>query len=44
MAANNAPRNNVFYRTQTWRYPKIVKGEGVFLYGENGKRYLDASS
>ncbi|MCQ4764237.1 aspartate aminotransferase family protein [Cloacibacillus evryensis] len=44
MAANNAPRNNVFYRTQTWRYPKIVKGEGVFLYGENGKRYLDACS
>lgn len=44
MAANNAPKNNVFYRSQTWRYPKIVRGEGVFLYGEEGKRYLDACS
>lgn len=44
MAANNAPTNNVFYRSQTWKYPKIVKGDGVYLYGENGKRYLDACS
>lgn len=44
MAANNAPKNNVFYRSQTWKYPKILRGEGVFLYGEDGKRYLDACS
>lgn len=44
MAANNAPNNNVFYRTQTWRYPRIAKGEGVFLIGEDGTRYLDACS
>ena len=44
MADCKAPNNNVFYRTQTWRYPKIVKGEGIYLYDDTGKRYLDACS
>lgn len=44
MSLNIAPKNNVFYRNQNWRYPKIAKGEGVYLYGEDGKRYLDACS
>ena len=44
MSLNKAPKNEVFYRNQNWSYPKIVKGDGVFLYGENGKKYLDACS
>lgn len=44
MSLNNAPKNNVFYRNQNWSYPRIIRGEGVYLYGENGKRYLDACS
>ena len=44
MSKNLAPKNNVFYRNQNWHYPKIERGEGVYLYGEDGKRYLDACS
>ncbi len=44
MSTNQAPQNNVFYRNQNWEYPRIIKGEGVYLYGEDGKRYLDACS
>lgn len=44
MSSNKAPKNNVFYRNQNWEYPKIERGEGIYLYGENGKRYLDACS
>lgn len=44
MSKNLAPNNNVFYRTQNWHYPKIVKGEGVYLIDENGKKYLDGCS
>lgn len=44
MSLNKAPENNVFYRNQNWNYPKIVKGEGIYLYDENGNRYLDACS
>lgn len=44
MAANKAPNNNVFYRSQTWHYPKIERGEGVFIFGADGKRYIDACS
>lgn len=44
MSANKAPKNHVFYRNQNWHYPKIQKGEGVYLYGVDGKRYLDACS
>jgi adenosylmethionine-8-amino-7-oxononanoate aminotransferase len=32
----------VFYRKLNRRMPKIVRGEGVFLYDDSGKRYLDA--
>lgn len=44
MSKNSAPNNNVFYRTQNWHYPKIVKGEGVYLIDDSGKKYLDACS
>ena len=44
MSLNKAPKNNVFYRNQNWHYPKIERGEGIYLYEDNGKRYLDACS
>ncbi|PAB58302.1 aspartate aminotransferase family protein [Anaeromicrobium sediminis] len=44
MSLNKAPKNHVFYRNQNWHYPKIVKGEGVYLYDEKGKKYLDGCS
>ncbi len=34
----------MFYRNQNWHYPKIVKGEGVYLFDETGKKYLDGCS
>lgn len=39
-----APSNKVFYRNQNWKYPKIERGEGPYLYDVDGKRYLDACS
>ncbi|MEK7747436.1 MAG: aminotransferase class III-fold pyridoxal phosphate-dependent enzyme, partial [Elusimicrobiota bacterium] len=36
------PRGSVFYRKLRKSYPRIVRGEGCFLYDEDGKRYLDA--
>ena len=37
------PRGHVFYRKMARNYPCIVRGEGIYLYDENGKRFLDAS-
>jgi len=34
--------SNVFYRKLRQRVPRIVRGEGVYLYDDAGKRYLDA--
>lgn len=34
--------SHVFYRKLGQRLPRIVRGEGVFLFDESGKRYLDA--
>lgn len=44
MSLRKAPENNVFYRNQNWHYPRIERGEGIYLYDTNGKRYLDACS
>lgn len=44
MSLNRAPKNNVFYRNQNWGYPKINHGKGIYLYGEDGKEYIDACS
>ena len=44
MNLNKAPKNYVFYRNQNWHYPRIEKGEGIFLYGEDGKKYIDGCS
>lgn len=38
------PAGNVLYRRLARNYPRIVRGEGCWLYDESGKRYLDASS
>ena len=37
------PDGNVFYRKMSHARPKVSHGEGIYLYDENGKRYLDGS-
>lgn len=44
MSLNKAPENNVFYRNQNWHYPKIVRGEGIYLYDDKGNKYIDGCS
>lgn len=34
---------NLFYRDLYKRHVRIVKGEGVYIFDENGRRYIDAS-
>lgn len=36
------PAGNVFYRKLSKTYPVIVRGEGCWLWDEDGRRYLDA--
>lgn len=35
------PESHVFYRKLTRNYPRIVRGEGCYLYDDTGRRYLD---
>lgn len=35
--------SSVFYREPLHRYPSIHRGEGVYLYDREGRRYLDGS-
>jgi adenosylmethionine-8-amino-7-oxononanoate aminotransferase len=35
------PNSHVFYRKLTREYPRIVRGDGCYLYDDNGRRYLD---
>jgi adenosylmethionine-8-amino-7-oxononanoate aminotransferase len=37
------PHGNVFYRKMGRQRPKIAYGHGVYLYDEQGNRYLDGS-
>ncbi|MGQ9645332.1 MAG: aspartate aminotransferase family protein [Thermodesulfobacteriota bacterium] len=37
------PKGHVFYRKLTRTYPLITHGEGIYLYDETGKRYIDGS-
>jgi len=37
------PQGHVFYRQMAHTYPVIERGQGVYLYDTNGRRYLDAS-
>ena len=36
------PESDVFYRDLTRAFPEIVRGEGVYLFDREGRRYLDA--
>ena len=38
------PEGNVFYRKLDRSYPVCVKGEGIYLYDQEGKKYIDGSS
>ena len=38
------PSGHVLYRRLNRSYPRIVRGEGCWLYDDGGKRYLDACS
>ena len=35
--------NSVFYRSPSHAYPRGARGEGVYLYDDTGKQYLDGS-
>lgn len=35
--------SSVFHRSPKHAYPRAVKGDGVYLYDETGKQYLDGS-
>lgn len=37
------PEGNVFYRKLDRSYPICLKSEGIYLYDQNGKRYIDGS-
>ena len=36
--------NHVFYRAPAKQYPLAVRSEGIYIYDQVGKRYLDGSS
>ncbi len=35
--------DRVFYRDRKRTYPVIIRGEGIYLFDQDGKRYIDAS-
>jgi hypothetical protein len=37
------PQGHVFYRKMGHARPKVSHGEGIYLYDENGKQYIDGS-
>jgi adenosylmethionine-8-amino-7-oxononanoate aminotransferase len=43
MSSQRYPESHVFYRKLTRPYPRIVRGEGCYLYDDQGRRYLDGS-
>jgi adenosylmethionine-8-amino-7-oxononanoate aminotransferase len=42
MTSHDPRDSQVFYRKLTRNYPRIVRGEGCWLYDSEGRRYLDA--
>lgn len=36
-------KSHVFYRKQGHPHPQVVRGEGIYLWDSDGKRYIDAS-
>jgi adenosylmethionine-8-amino-7-oxononanoate aminotransferase len=43
MSSQRYPESHVLYRKLTRGYPRIVRGEGCYLYDDEGRRYLDGS-
>ena len=43
MTLYSHPQGHVFYRKMGHARPKIARGEGIYLFDENGKRYIDGS-
>jgi adenosylmethionine-8-amino-7-oxononanoate aminotransferase len=43
MNAHRFPESHVFYRRLNRQYPRIVRGQGCYLYDDQGHRYLDAA-
>jgi adenosylmethionine-8-amino-7-oxononanoate aminotransferase len=43
MTSHRYPDSHVFYRKLNRAYPRIVRGEGCYLYDDQGRRYLDGS-
>jgi adenosylmethionine-8-amino-7-oxononanoate aminotransferase len=43
MSSHRYPESPVFYRNLRRLYPRIVRGEGCYLYDDQGRRYLDGS-
>jgi len=41
--SSGSKKSHVFYRDLTRKLPQIVRGEGVYLYDNHDKKYLDAS-
>jgi adenosylmethionine-8-amino-7-oxononanoate aminotransferase len=41
MSRHHYPQSHVFYRKLKRAYPRIVRGEGCYLYDDQGRRYLD---
>lgn len=41
--SHSYPASHVFYRKLKREYPRIVRGEGCYLYDDQGRRYLDGS-
>ncbi|MBM4277739.1 MAG: aminotransferase class III-fold pyridoxal phosphate-dependent enzyme [Deltaproteobacteria bacterium] len=37
------PKGHVFYRKLSRTYPLVTQGEGIYLYDEKGRRYIDGS-
>ena len=42
MTADRYPDSDVFYRALDRALPRVVRGEGCWLYDSTGKKYLDA--
>src|SRR3990172_9297819 len=42
MTSHDSRPSHVFYRKLPRTYPRIVRGEGCWLYGADGRSYLDA--
>lgn len=36
--------NSLFHRDADYSYPVVVRGEGIYLFDENGKRYIDGGA